>query len=214
MGVERRVNGYRYHAAAVARSLLSRPQARWAVGQSARFDSDFGRGCGPERLVAGGIETVGGALFTLRDGEAGHLGTGPWARGRWHLYGERGGVFGDQQCVGWSPSGPTEHRIIWEHGNGPAGDAIQSVRLEGFPALRWESPLPEAALDADALAVATCILDWLARIDGQKSDSAWSPRDAFLDLVWTEAVERSASLGGIRIRVSAVRDDKEPPEGG
>ena len=56
-------------------------------------------------------------------------------------------------------------------------------------------------LDGDLQAAGKCLLDWLARIDGTITDTAWSAADALADLRWIEAMQRSAILGGAPIAV-------------
>jgi len=53
--------------------------------------------------------------------------------------------------------------------------------------------------DDDRRAIARCVEDWLARIDGTKTDTQWSLADAVEDLRWIDALERSARLGGAPI---------------
>ena len=171
--------GYRYHAASVARAILGRPHARHAVGLRTVFDEDHG----PEALYAGTLSTEGGAIYQVRDGEALHRGA--WQRGGWWLAGTGGSL---------RPDGVQRR----DHGPPPIESRLEAGRRRwSCGPLEVVDPLPH--LDADAAAVARCLLDWLARIDGRVTETAWSVDDALRDLAWCAAIERAATLG---VRVS------------
>lgn len=180
--------GYRYHAAAVARALLGRPAARHATGARTIFADDFGRGCGPEPLVTGAVTTEGGALYQVRDGEPLHLGA--WQRGGWWIAGDRGSLRADAL-----------------HRRGGDSEPVRVERVSGV-ATRWacgdhavDALLP--GQDEDRLAVARCLLDWQARIEGVTTPTQWSVQDGLADLAWTIAVERAAALGA-RVEVAQL----------
>ncbi len=161
--------GYRYHASAVARSLLGRPRGRTATGQRALFPTlDVERGCGPEEVLLGTVRSEGGGLFQFRDAEAAWMATGPWSRGRWRALGSRG-----------------------EWADGALSGVVPSPVLA----------LPDGPDVGDLQAAARCLLDWEARIEGRITPTAWSAADGLADLVWVEAMQRSAVLGGAAIEI-------------
>lgn len=57
----------------------------------------------------------------------------------------------------------------------------------------------EASITDDQQAVARCLLDWMARIDGHVTPTAWSAADGLADVLWIDAMRRSAVLGGAPI---------------
>jgi predicted dehydrogenase len=174
--------GYRYHAAAVARSLLGRPRAAHAMAVRTVFGHDFGRGMGPEPLYAGAITTEGGAIYQVRDGEPVH--TGAWQRGGWWVAGDEGSL----TTTGVSRGGELTPFVK------DSRDGLTVWRCGELEVA------PEEAGDDDQVAVCRCLSDWLERIEGRVSPTAWSVIDAFSDLAWTVAIERSATLG-VRIEV-------------
>ncbi len=183
--------GYRYHATAVGRALLGRRAGLWAVAARTVFGDDFGRGLGPESLLAGTVAVDGGRIFQLREGEALHLGV--WPKGSYWLAGDRGGVIGNR--VQLRDGG--EATLIEET---DAKGRVRAARVEGAVEFAIELPVREA-LDGDGHAVARCLLDWLGRIEGHISPTAWSAKDGLADLLWAQALERSAVLAGTRIRL-------------
>ena len=107
-----------------------------------------------------------GGLFQFRDAEAAWSG-GPWSRGTWRALGSAG-EWADGRLRG-------------------AGK-----RIETAPRLA----IPDGPGDADQQAAARCVLDWLARMDGAVTPTAWSAADALADLEWIDGMHRSAVLGG------------------
>ncbi len=69
--------------------------------------------------------------------------------------------------------------------------------------------LPEGPPDGDLQATARCLLDWRSRLDGTITGTAWSAADGLADLLWIDAVQRSATLGGAPIKI-----DEEDTTGG
>ena len=187
--------GYRYHATALGRALLGRRRGLWAVAARTVFGDDFGRGLGPESLLAGTVSVDGDRLFQLREGEALHLGGGPWPRSSWWLAGDRGGVVGDRVQL----RGGGEAALVQET---DGAGRLRAARVEG--AIEFSIPLPtQAALTEDEHAVARCLLDWVERIEGRTAATGWSAHDGLADLLWVQALERSAALGGARITLRA-----------
>ena len=192
--------GYRYHATAVARVLLGRPEAVRASGMRALTGVDLGRGIEREPLTAGTILTVGGAVVQLREGEGHHLGPeAPWLGGRWHILGDGGSIASGAPVRRWSIAGARDVPVERVGRMIDGVDVTQSIRLHGEVLFEVPSPAPEAALDDDGQAVVACVRDWLARLDGRLPATGWSPADGLADLRWIEALERSASLGGTPI---------------
>jgi len=193
--------GYRYHATAVARSLFSRREGIAAVGMRSVFDVDLGRGVGAEPMLMGSVEIRGGGLFQLLDGEGLHTGSGPWLKGAWQLYGDRGSIVEGGRVRLWQQGSPSDPPVEHVSSSIDGVRVPQCVRLHGTALLEVSSPLPSAPLDEDGQAVAQCILDWLDRIEGRLSPTAWSASDALADLAWVDAIERSSKLGGARLFV-------------
>lgn len=183
--------GYRYHAAAVARAWLGRPTARTAFAQRVTFPVDFGRGVDREALLTGTVGLDEGVLFQFTDGEAVHLGAGPWPRGAWSVACDGGGWRSGGPVVAWAGGVRRELAVVSRREN--VGGVVATVEL-AVPELgiQWRPALPGAALDDDAQAAARCALEWL---DGR----GWSRQDAWTDLSWIATLERSAALGGVRL---------------
>jgi hypothetical protein len=80
---------------------------------------------------------------------------------------------------------------------------VRGIRIGGREGVEVKTALPDFDASDDLQAVGRCLLDWLDRLEGTESPTSWSARDAFCDLAWIDAVERSATLGGVRMRVSA-----------
>ncbi len=97
----------------------------------------------------------------------------------------------------WTTAGP------WSRGRwralGSRGEWVDGALSGEVP-----SPvraLPEGPEDGDLQAAARCLLDWEARIDGRITPTAWSAADGLADLLWIEAMQRSAVLGGAAIEL-------------
>lgn len=197
------LGNYRYHAAAVARSLLGRAHR----GIEARAVRVLSR---PDRaLVAGAVTAEGGRAFQYRDGEAAWDPRGPWVRGRFSAYGDRGCLVEDGEARVWTPATGTVPARIERLGSPVEGGfATRRLVLHGPARLEWEPALPGEPLDDDRQAIARCLLDWRARIEGRTSATAWSAEDAFQDLAWIDALEESAALGGAPVPVA-----RPPAEG-
>ncbi len=195
--------GYRYHATAVARALLGRPEARRAVGMRVLTGVDLGRGVDREPLLTGSVLTDGGAVFQLREGEGHHLGgDAPWLGGGWRILCD-GGTIGAAGAVRRWRDGRGEDLPVERVAKTIDGvDVTQAWRLHAEQLLEVPSPLPGAPLDDDDQAVAGAVQDWLARLDGASPATSWTMEDAVEDLRWIEALERSAILGGAPVGVT------------
>lgn len=167
---------YRYHATAVARSLLRRRPGLDAVALRTRV-------AGPHPFVVAGTVSVRGALAQLSDAEA--IFGGPWRPGAWWIHGDAGS---------FGPEG------LWRHGRlepvtvGAEGRSVGGVR--------WRPALP--GVHDDLQAAAGCLMDWIQVVRGGDPWSvpdAWTASDAAADLAWIAALEASACLGGRRIRL-------------
>ena len=198
--------GYRYHASAVARSLLGRPRGLQASGRRAMFPIDIGRGENEASVYSGTISSEGGAVFQLSDGEGLYLADGPWRQGSWSVLADGGSLGSDDEVTSWRAG---ERRQF------PVQRCTQLIRgvqvtekivLHGQILLESLSPFPGEALDDDGQAAASCLLDWLARIDGTPTTSGWSAQDAFEDIAWISALERSAILSGTPGKVQELAD--------
>jgi len=192
--------GYRYHAAAVARALLGRPRANRASGMRVLTGTDLGRGVAREPLLAGTVLTAGGALFQLRDGEGHHLGDdAPWLGGGWRVLGDGGSIASPHHVRRWSSAGAVDVPVERVSHRIEGVEVTAALRLHGEILLEVPTVAPDAPLDDDGQAVAHCVQDWLARMDGKPSSTGWSVADALEDLRWVGAMERSALLGGAPI---------------
>ena len=177
--------GYRYHATAVGRALLGRPRGRRA---SALRTVVPGLPPHAASIVAGTIEAEGGRMLQLRESEGIYLPNSPWRSGGWSVYGSRGSLVRDELCIGG-----TVERVRYESAQVGSVSFTASVACGE---VIWTAGRCDAALDDDARAVAACLDDWLARIDGRPAPRGWSLADAVDDLRWIVALERSATLGG------------------
>ncbi len=196
--------GYRYHATAVARSLLGRPPGLQASGRRAVFPIDIGRGEQHAAVYTGTISAEHGGIFQVTDGEGLYLADGPWSQGAWSVLGDSGSISGDNTIRSWREgelrSLPIEHCVSTINGV----EVTQKMVLHAEGLLESASALPEAALDDDGQAAARCLLDWLDRIDGRDSPTGWSVSDAYEDLAWITALERSALLAGVPVQVPSL----------
>ena len=119
---------------------------------------------------------------------------------------EGGAVFQLRDAeAAWVDAGP------WGRGSwralGSTGEWADGALPGGAP-----SPilaLPEGPPDGDLQATARCLLDWRSRLDGTITGTAWSAADGLADLLWIDAVQRSATLGGAPIKI-----DEEDTTGG
>jgi len=193
--------GYRYHAAAVARALFNRGPGRVATGQRALTGVDLGRGVSREPLLFGQVRTTDDRVFSLRDGEGHHLGRdAPWLGAGWTLLGDRGSLRSGAPLRAWSAEGAHDlelTRVSDRHGR------LTSLET-GDREVHVAPPCPGADLDDDGQAVVQCHRDWLDRLDGRVTGSAWSADDALTDLAWVEGIERSARLLGAPIELSSL----------
>jgi len=196
--------GYRYHATAVARSFLGRPRGLRAVGMRALFPVDLGRGEDVSAIHAGTISTDSKAVVQLTDGEGVHVPASPWERGGWSVLCD-GGSLSEPDRVRVRRAGVSETLAVERVSRTINGvDVTQAYRLHGELLLESPSALPDAPLDDDAQGVARCLQDWLARIDGKPPSTGWSVRDAFEDLNWITALERSATLSGAAVKIEPL----------
>ncbi|HCP45606.1 MAG TPA: hypothetical protein DIU15_06175 [Deltaproteobacteria bacterium] len=201
--------GYRYHATAVARGLLGRPRGQRAVGMRAVFPLDLGRGQQVSTVHAGTITTDSNAVFQLTDGEGLHVPASPWLRGGWSVLCD-GGSLVEPDRVQVHSSGVNKHLPVERVTRSIDGvEVTQTYRLHGSLLLESPSALPDAPLDDDAQAVARCLQDWLARIDGKPTSTGWSAQDGFDDLAWITSLERSALLGGTALRIDALETEPQ-----
>jgi len=198
--------GYRYHATAVARSLLSRPRGLQATGRRALFPIDIGRGEQQASMYAGTITSDAGSIFQVSDGEGLYMSDGPWAQGDWSVLGDGGSLSSNNTVISWHGG---ERKILPVERCSTTIDGVevtQKLVLHGEVLLESHSALPEAALDDDGQAVARCLLDWLTRLDGKNSSTSWSMRDGFDDLSWICSLERSAMLAGTAVQVRHLEE--------
>jgi hypothetical protein len=196
--------GYRYHASAVARSLLGRPQGIQASGRRVLFPIDLGRGQNEASIYCGTISSEGGGVFQVSDGEGLHIDAGPWNQGCWTVLADGGSLGNDTEVISWQAG--EQRRIPVQRCTRLIGGVhvTEKIVLHGQILLESISPFPGEPLDDDAQAAASCILDWLARIQGNPSPSGWSAQDAFEDLAWISALERSAMLSGTSVKVQEL----------
>ncbi len=190
--------GYRYHATAVARQLLGRPTALQASGRRALLPI---KGHDQQALYSGTIACDGGAVFQLTDGEALWQQDSPWTRGSWAVLGEEGSLGSPDLVIGRT-AGQRQAMVI-ERVNRKSGKQNFEAKLILHCATPIEvtSPFPGERLTDDQQAAALCLLDWLARINGEATATSWSAQDGLADLEWICALERSAVLAGSPIRV-------------
>jgi len=192
--------GYRYHGIAVARAVLGKPRGRIATGQRSLCpEVDVGRGAGPEEILVGTVRAEGGGLVQFRDAEAAWVEDGPWSRGTGRVLGTRGEFVGGGVVV-WEGARRSLEVEPIERGTGAAKRRV-GLRLLSDPPIEVLAALPEHDLTDDEQAVAGCMLDWLARLEGE--DVGWSVADAYADLAWVEGMARSAVLGGAPITLDA-----------
>jgi predicted dehydrogenase len=178
---------YRYHATGVGRALLGKPRGRRAVGLRTRFP-DL-----PEHAATVTVGTIeaDGALLQVRDGEGLYLPDGPWRSGGWSVYGSRGSwVHGQLRIDGADV--PIEHTTAMVNG-------VDFTGRLGAHGVVWEAAHRGSALNDDRRAIACCLTDWLARVNGDRTPSQWSLEDGVEDLRWIDGLERSALLGGAPI---------------
>ena len=198
--------GYRYHAAAVARSLLGKPHGVQGSGRRALFPIDIGRGERQASMYTGTLVADGGAIFQFSDGEGLYLSDGPWARGGWSVLADGGSLGSPDEVVSWR-DGEQRKMAVQRCTQLIAGvQTTEKFVLHGEVLLESISPLPGEALDDDSQAAARCLLDWLARMEGNPSASGWSAEDAFADLAWTCAIERSAMLSGTPVTIRKLEE--------
>ena len=195
--------GYRYHATAVARSLFGRSTGLRASALRVSSGIDLGRGTSSEPLYMGSITVRGGGLFQMRASEVFYCEESGWVPGPWTLLGDRGSINAE---VGLRVSGPSEQRLRpFEWQRGTNGNLI-GLAASGVHEGSVEVTLPGEALDDDEQAVARCLLDWLARLEGVVTDTAWSPRDGYIDLQWIASLERSALLAGAPLNIEELKN--------
>jgi len=198
--------GYRYHATAVARSLLGRPRAVQATGRRALFPIDIGRGEPQAEVFAGTIAADGGGVFQFSDGEGLYLADGPWSQGSWSVLADGGSLGDDEAIISWRAG---ERKVLPIERCSAVIDGVdvtQKLVLHGEVLLESRSALPEAPLDDDGQAAARCLLDWIARMGGKPTATSWSAADAFADLSWICALERSAMLAGTPVQVTGLEE--------
>jgi len=205
--------GYRYHATAVARSLFGRRRGLTAIGMREFTNIDLGRGVDREPLYVGAVAVAGGGLFQIRAAEPFYSQDSGWSPQGWSILGDLGGLSATNELSLAAPGGATRHPLEWLPGGGSGGNAVRGIRIGGKEGLEIETALPDFDSSDDLQAVGRCLLDWLARLEGTESPTGWSARDAFCDLAWIDAVERSATLGGARMRVSAPPSAPPRPSG-
>ena len=198
--------GYRYHATAVARSLLSRPRGLQATGRRALFPIDIGRGEQQASMYTGVITSDEGSVFQISDGEGLYMSEGPWPQGAWSVLGDGGSLSGDNTVISWHAGERKTLPVELCSATIDGVEVTQKLVLHGQVLLESQSALPEAALDDDGQAAARCLLDWLTRLDGKNCSTSWSARDGFDDLSWISSLERSAMLAGTAVQVPNLED--------
>jgi predicted dehydrogenase len=199
--------GYRYHATAVARQLYGRRRGLTALGMREFTQLDLGRGVDREPLYVGSVDVEGGGMFQLRASEVFYAPGSGWSPLGWSILGDLGGVSVDNELSLAGVDGVRRYPVEWLSGPQDSGGGVRGVRIAGGPDIQIDSALSGFEASDDLQAVGLCLLDWLRRLDGRDSVTAWSPQDAFSDLAWIDAVERSAMLGGVRLSV------RVPPTG-
>jgi hypothetical protein len=198
--------GYRYHATAVARQLFGRRRGLTALGMRAFTHIDLGRGVEREPLYVGSVDVDGGGIFQISASEVFYSSGSGWSPLGWSILGDRGGVSVHNELSLAGAGGIRRHSVEWVSGPGEREDVVRALRVTGGPDIQVVSALPDFEASDDLQAVGLCLLDWLGRLDDRASATAWSPRDAFLDLAWIGAVERSAMLGGARLNIRPPRE--------
>jgi len=192
---------YRYHATAVARRLFGERSAKTATGLRVLSDIDLGRGVDREPLYAGAISVENDGLFQMRASEAFYFEQPGWMPGEWTLLGDEGAIHSDRGLrSGKKPQGEALG-FVWHKDSAGVPTGLSVDGLKGAEVL---VSLPGAGLDNDQQAVARCLLDWHARMRGELTTTSWSPRDAYADLQWIVAIERSAQLGGAPLHVESI----------
>ena len=127
----------------------------------------------------------------MRDGEGLYLANGPWTSGGWSIYGSRGSIVRNHLRIDG-----VDEEIRYDRAEVDGVGFTRRVEAHG---IEWTAAYPEHPLDDDARAIAQCIDDWLARLDGSRTETQWSLADGVADLRWIAALERSATLGGAPI---------------
>ncbi|MEE2830690.1 MAG: Gfo/Idh/MocA family oxidoreductase [Myxococcota bacterium] len=203
--------GYRYHATALARRLLGQRTALSAVGMRSITGIDLDRGIPREPVCVGSIQVGGGAIFQLRSSEAFFVETAGWQQGDWVLLGDKGSLTssGGVHCQG--EEGRRHLPVEWEHRRVGTQSIPTGVSLAGHEGLAVATALPGFDASDDQQAVGRCVLDWLERMAGRPSKTSWSARDAYEDLAWIIAIERSAALGGVRLQVGLPQQGSTEP---
>jgi hypothetical protein len=175
-----------------------------ASGRRALFPIDIGRGENEASVYSGTLVSDGGAVFQFSDGEGLYLKDGPWSQGSWSVLADGGSLGSTDEVISWRNG--EQRRMPVQRCTQMIGgvQTTEKIVLHGEALLESASPLPGVALDDDSQAAAQCILDWLARVDGKPSPSSWSAEDAFSDLAWTCALERSAMLSGTPVKIRGL----------
>jgi len=162
---------------------------------------DLGRGVDREPIYVGSVNVEGGGVFQLRASEVFYSSTSGWSPQGWSILGDLGGVSAHNELSLSVVGGVRHHRVEWLSKPEDSEGVVRGLRIVGGPDIQIDSSLSDFAASDDFQAVGACLLDWLGRLEGRESPTGWSPQDAYSDLAWIDAIERSAMLGGVRLSI-------------